>query len=225
MLIFLMKVSHVKFFFLVSCDFKINFRFNESCNTIIIFSIINSYFCSKQLLLLMLLIIDFVFIYFWWWHLRISFNCSSKSVLNRSSPLSQFIEFKWKVRHCGGLSIAKSMFPLDFFLLISVEMHLLLRCTLNFCYQNLKTVGFYSQVSLLKSLFNFLYLLLSPQCLLSYMDLISCLISVYCCVIRPLSSCYRFLEISSIKWFRFDSLYRKFMCDIETEADFTLDGM
>ena len=43
------------------------------------FSIINSHFCSMQLLSLMLLIIGFVFRYFRWWHVRITplwvFSC------------------------------------------------------------------------------------------------------------------------------------------------------
>ena len=78
------------------------------------FSIINSHFCSKQLLLLMLLIIGFLFRYFWWWHLQSSFDCSSNLVLRRSSPSSQFAEFNGTVRQCGGVSVAKFRFSLDF---------------------------------------------------------------------------------------------------------------
>ena len=159
------------------------------------FSISNSHFCSKQLLLLMLLIIRFVFRYFWWWHLRISFNCSSNLVLSRLSLSSQAVEFNGIVRHCGGVSIAKSTFSLDFSVASCMKhVEFLLRKF------GSSWFAFDSQVSLSNSLFLFLYLLLFPH---DYYHTWTWFryISIYCCATRSLSSSCRFLEISSIKWF------------------------
>ena len=92
-------------------------------------------------------------------------------------------------------------------MLVSMETHLLVWSTLNFCCLNLKAVDLYSKVPLSRSLFLFLYLLFFPH------DF--CFISVYCRPTRPLSSSCRFLEISLIKWFRFTFLYRKLICGME----------
>ena len=48
-------------------------------------------------------------------------------------------------------------------MLVSVETHLLVRSTLNFCYENLKAIDLKSQVSLSSSLFLFLYPSLFPH--------------------------------------------------------------
>ena len=145
----------------------------------------------------MLLVIGFVFRYFWWWHLQISFNCSSNLVWSWSSPSSQFVEFNGIVRHFGGISIAKSMFSLD----SSVGFH----GNASPCMKHVElllhkseTSWFIFESTPFKYIISFsISFIVSPQ-FLSYVDLISCFILVYCCATRPLSSSCRFFEISSI---------------------------